>query len=572
LGRLPDGYDECVLNVRQLVSVDFWWNVLTRLLPHLRIPKIDKGVQSVKGQTDMGVGKSTAATLGSAAVGRGIFHSGLRYVPAAEDAGEESSGEMPVIHSAFSRRIAFQYGWQMFICSLPLLLTDIFALAGAIFVCRELFLLFGLSIGIDISKSFLPIAAGFLLLNVELGLYPGVRLSPVEELRRLVVSITCMFVVWAVGVIMHFGTLDLQRWFLLAVYCTCLLTLPIGRTWVRQFLGRWTKWGIPVLVCGDDTAAVRSYQWLTDNRHLGFRPVGVIAERDALEVDPDDSWYAGSWEQTSEIAAKRGVYWAVVVPTESRPAAISSLIADYLFTIPHVHVLSELTGLPDHWNPQQLDGLTGIHLQQNLMLPLPRLTKRCMDFVASIMAVIVLLPLLFYLAVAVKMSSRGPILYGHERIGRNGRRFRAWKFRTMFQNSSLVLDQYLEANPELQEEWTRDHKLKYDPRITRIGRLMRKTSLDELPQLWNVILGDMSLVGPRPIVDAEVAKYGLYYGLYTMVKPGITGLWQVSGRNNTTYEERVQLDAYYVRNWSPWMDVFLLLKTIRIVLFAKGAY
>jgi lipopolysaccharide/colanic/teichoic acid biosynthesis glycosyltransferase len=142
----------------------------------------------------------------------------------------------------------------------------------------------------------------------------------------------------------------------------------------------------------------------------------------------------------------------------------------------------------------------------------------------------------------------------------------------MFQDSQLVLEQYLEANPDAQEEWDRDHKLRFDPRITRIGRFLRKTSLDELPQLWNVIRGDMSLVGPRPIVDAEIAKYGPYYGFYTMVKPGITGLWQVSGRNNTTYDERVQLDAYYVRNWSPWMDMVLLLKTIRIVLFAKGAY
>jgi Undecaprenyl-phosphate galactose phosphotransferase WbaP len=260
------------------------------------------------------------------------------------------------------------------------------------------------------------------------------------------------------------------------------------------------------------------------------------------------------------------------VPPESRPAAISSLIADHLYTIPHVHVLSELTGLPDHWNPQQIDGLTGIHLEQNLMLPLPRLTKRCMDLVASIIGGIILLPLFFYLAVAVKMSSRGPIVYYHERIGINGRRFKAWKFRTMFQNADAVLELYLEEHPELREEWERDHKLKFDPRVTRIGKFLRKTSLDELPQLWNVIWGDMSLVGPRPIVEAEIVKYGPYYGLYTMVKPGITGLWQVSGRNNTTYDERVQFDAYYVRNWSPWLDLYLLLRTIRIVLFAKGAY
>jgi lipopolysaccharide/colanic/teichoic acid biosynthesis glycosyltransferase len=121
-------------------------------------------------------------------------------------------------------------------------------------------------------------------------------------------------------------------------------------------------------------------------------------------------------------------------------------------------------------------------------------------------------------------------------------------------------------------EWEKDQKLRYDPRSTRIGRFIRKTSLDELPQLWNVLRGDMSLVGPRPIVAAEIEKYGQYYSLYTMVTPGITGLWQVSGRNNTTYEERVQLDSYYVRNWSPWLDMYLLIRTIRIVLFAEGAY
>jgi lipopolysaccharide/colanic/teichoic acid biosynthesis glycosyltransferase len=142
----------------------------------------------------------------------------------------------------------------------------------------------------------------------------------------------------------------------------------------------------------------------------------------------------------------------------------------------------------------------------------------------------------------------------------------------MFQDAHFVLEQFLEDNPDARDEWERDQKLRYDPRVTRIGRFLRKTSLDELPQLWNVLRGDMSLVGPRPIVTKEIEKYGPYFGAYTMVKPGITGLWQVSGRNNTTYDERVQLDAYYVRNWSPWMDLYLLIRTIRIVLFAHGAY
>jgi Undecaprenyl-phosphate galactose phosphotransferase WbaP len=379
-----------------------------------------------------------------------------------------------------------------------------------------------------------------------------------------------MFIVWAVAVSVLKE--EVQWSFLLVIYGACLVTLPICRGWARRILGRWTRWGIPVLVCGDDPTVVRVYQWLSDNRQLGLRPVGVIVDREAVGAGPDDRWYAGPWADAHQIAVDGGVYWAVLVPSENGPAAVSSVIADYLYAMPHIHVVSEITGLPDPWNPQQLDGLTGIHLQQNLMLPMPRFTKRCVDIAAAVIGGILLSPLLFYLAVAVKMSSRGPILYGHERIGKHGRRFRAWKFRTMFQNASVVLEQYLDVHPEMQEEWQRDHKLRCDPRITRIGKFLRKTSLDELPQLWNVLRGQMSLVGPRPIVTAEIAKYGPYFALYTAVTPGITGLWQVSGRNNTTYDERVQLDTYYVRNWSLWIDFFLLLRTIRIVLFARGAY
>ena len=143
----------------------------------------------------------------------------------------------------------------------------------------------------------------------------------------------------------------------------------------------------------------------------------------------------------------------------------------------------------------------------------------------------------------------------------------------MFVNADQVLDDYLDKHPELRKEWERDHKLKSDPRILPlVGVFLRKTSLDELPQLWNVLRGEMSVVGPRPIVTAEIPKYHDRYELYLRVRPGITGLWQISGRNNTTYEERVQLDTYYVRNWSPWLDLYILGRPIRTVLMREGAY
>jgi Undecaprenyl-phosphate galactose phosphotransferase WbaP len=352
-----------------------------------------------------------------------------------------------------------------------------------------------------------------------------------------------------------------------------LVNLWMFRGFIRRLLAKCPWWGFPTLVCGDDAVAVKVSQYLQANKRLGLRPVGVIADPAALEVDADESWYAGSWSDVRSVAEKRRVFWAVVVPPEGASTNIAATITEHLSTIPHIHILSELTGLPDHWSRhQQLDGLAGIHLQQNLMLPLPRMTKRLMDIVLTILGGIVLLPLLFYIAVAVKMSSRGPVLYANERIGRDGRRFRMWKFRSMFTNGDALLEYYLDAHPEFREEWETTQKLKWDPRITRIGRFIRKTSLDELPQLWNVLRGDMSLVGPRPILLEEEAKYGDYYALYTMVAPGITGMWQVSGRSNTTYEERLQLVAYYVRNWSLWLDIYLLLKTVRIVFFGRGAY
>lgn len=525
----------------------------------------------MKGQTATSDSDLGIATLNTT-VGQGLFQSRKRFVPDVEDESHESSRHAPKGYRAFSRRVGLRYGAQVLLNSLPLLLADIFALTATILASRVLFFYLKWPVGIDVSACIVPIAVGFVLLNIEMKLYPGTRLSPVEELRRLIVSVTCMFVVWAIGMYMMKGTLGVQLEFLLVVYPACAIALPIARGWARLLMGKVQNWGIPVLVCGDDQAAVRLYHWLAENRYLGFRAVGIIGDRDGLAVGPDDSWYAGSWSDAEEVADQRHIFWAVVVPPEGNPAAVSSLIADHLFTIPQIHVLTELTGLPDQWNPQRLDGLAGIHLQQNLMLPLPRFTKRIMDLVGAIVGGILLLPLLFYIAVAVKMSSRGPVLYANDRIGRGGRRFRMWKFRSMFTDGDGVLEDYLDANPDCREEWETTQKLRTDPRITRIGRFIRKTSLDELPQLWNVLRGDMSIVGPRPILLDEEAKYGEYYGLYTMVSPGITGMWQVCGRSNTSYEERLQLVAYYVRNWSLWLDLHLLMKTARIVLFSRGAY
>ncbi|QNB47099.1 exopolysaccharide biosynthesis polyprenyl glycosylphosphotransferase [Thermanaerosceptrum fracticalcis] len=199
-------------------------------------------------------------------------------------------------------------------------------------------------------------------------------------------------------------------------------------------------------------------------------------------------------------------------------------------------------------------------------------SKRIFDLVVGFAALLVALPFMILIAIAIKIDSKGPVIFGHTRVGKDGKSFKCLKFRTMVMNSQEILDNLLLENPQLREEWEKDFKLKNDPRITRVGHFLRKTSLDELPQLVNVIKGEMSLVGPRPIINKEVQKYGNYYEIYKAVLPGITGLWQVSGRNDIDYEERVQLDVRYVRNWSLWMDIKILIRTAGIVLGRKGAY
>ena len=198
--------------------------------------------------------------------------------------------------------------------------------------------------------------------------------------------------------------------------------------------------------------------------------------------------------------------------------------------------------------------------------------QRSIDLVITLMALLFLLPLMATVALAVWLSDRGPVFFGHERIGHMGLTFRCWKFRSMAVNGEQILAAYLDESPLARAEWERDHKLRDDPRITPLGRLLRKTSLDELPQLWNVLIDEMSLVGPRPIVVAEIPRYKNHFEDYCRCRPGITGLWQISGRNDVSYDQRVALDVQYARTRSIWLNLSIMINTIPAVFLRKGCY
>ena len=199
------------------------------------------------------------------------------------------------------------------------------------------------------------------------------------------------------------------------------------------------------------------------------------------------------------------------------------------------------------------------------------MVKRTFDLVLATSVLLLLSPLFVFTAIAIRLTSRGPVLFGHLRVGHGGQTFRCWKFRTMCADAEQVLAAYLESNPAAKQEWQTHRKLKDDPRITRLGRVLREYSVDELPQLINVIRGEMSLVGPRPVVRDELAYYSKDAAQYCATRPGITGLWQVSGRSDVDYTRRVELDTRYVATWSFWSDIAILLRTVPAVLGARGS-
>jgi lipopolysaccharide/colanic/teichoic acid biosynthesis glycosyltransferase len=205
------------------------------------------------------------------------------------------------------------------------------------------------------------------------------------------------------------------------------------------------------------------------------------------------------------------------------------------------------------------------------LVSLDDLLTRAMNIAVASAVLLFLLPVMITISVLIAVFDPGPIFFGHVRVGQGGTRFRCWKFRTMMVNADVVLAKLLESDPEARREWDDTQKLRHDPRVTALGRFLRKSSLDELPQLWNVLRGEMGLVGPRPIVDGEIHRYGRYFVHYCSVKPGITGLWQVSGRSNTSYRRRVAFDLAYSRSRTVWLDLKILMRTVPSVLARDGS-
>ncbi len=468
---------------------------------------------------------------------------------------------------------------QVVLTSLPLFVADLTAVCVTyVFSAAFTDLLIHSKSGFTLLNNVMAAGIGYFLLAGIQGLYPASGMNPVCELRNQVLSIfgAGILVIVSNALVGEFTRNELVA--LCIAVPVASVTGPLMRFGARRVVSRFSWWGEKVVVVGEPRQASRIYRFLKNYPQRGLRPEGMMTRtadeywRNATDTDCD---FLGTSDELVAVCRRRHCHWVIAAVADQGEDGIQEILTQGSL-IPNFIVVYSNFMLPTMWvSAFEAAGLPGIHIRDRLLFPFQRLAKRLFDVAFSACVLLAVSPVILLVALWIRLASPGPVFFQHHgRIGRNGRTFGAWKIRTMVPDAQQVLEKHLEACPEAKVEWEQNLKLKSDPRIIPgIGQFLRKTSLDEIPQLWNVLVGDMSIVGPRPIyTDIEVGKFQELFPFYLRVRPGLTGLWQVSGRNNTTYEDRVRLDTYYVRNWSLWLDYFILLRTVRTVVFREGSY
>ncbi len=427
--------------------------------------------------------------------------------------------------------------------------------------------------------SFLQIAT-FIILCIcafgLFGLYPGFSISPVEEMKKLTISSSLIFLVISLQSFWFSDSEKYSYFFLTLIWLISLGLLPLARSLTRSISSRLGFIGEPTVVIGYGQIGKAVVRHLKDNEMVGLHPVAMLdllKSRDNRYEDEVPVFQLNDPDKLQNFSYLSGIKTGIMVlsecPSEFLNAASKIEQGGFrrMIFIPSEQEIRSI-GV----KPFDLGSYSGLEVTWSLFNKIWGFIKRIMDIVLVISGGLFILPFLIMLAIIVKLDSKGSVFYGHTRFGKGKRKFKAWKFRTMVPNADQLLAEYLEKDPELRKEWKISYKLRSDPRITRVGKILRKLSLDELPQLWNVLVGEMSLVGPRPIISDEIKYYGEVFEMYALVRPGITGLWQVSGRNDSSYEYRVRLDKYYISNWSIWLDFYILALTVKAVFLGRGAY
>lgn len=400
-----------------------------------------------------------------------------------------------------------------------------------------------------------------------------------------ILALTTFFSLLAEGFISFMVGIQSSGILICANWLLCLVLFIILRLVFFNDQKRLKDWSIPTVIIGDSSTASDILYAFNADPSTGYDVKTVFLrdrEGEKLTVDSLPKRYSnleivGDTEDYASFIRQHPDYFFVVVLDTFRGLKRDLIIENLNKAKAHYAVVPAVARLSLYeMEPRYFFGFDVmlLHARTALTSPMSHFVKRAMDFSAAGLGLLLLSPFFAVIIAALKIEGQqGSIFYGGERIGQNGRRFNCWKFRTMAPDSDHLLHEYLAANPEAQAHWEKYRKLPKDPRVrTRTESFLRKASLDELPQLWNVLTGDMSLVGPRPILPNEQEAYGATLNEYIKVRPGITGLWQVSGRNAMSFERRVYWDSWYVRNWSLWGDIVIMLKTVPAVLLRNDGH
>ncbi len=386
------------------------------------------------------------------------------------------------------------------------------------------------------------------------GLYPGYGLTAVKELEKMGRAVSVSFFLLAGVSYLNKSFQDFSRAILLFSWILSMILLPLVHFIARNIISKYAWYGVPVIIFGDGEWAQKIFKSLKRVRRLGWYPK------------------ATSSTETIQHGNVSGAQFDVAIFAPSSNLSVDKYARILNQNFRKVILVRRMDNLGSLWvEPRDLDGQLGLEFHYHLFDRYATWLKSLMDFGIGLAVSILVSPFLAILSLLIMIDSPGPIFFYQERLGKNFKRFNIIKFRTMAADAEQRLNELLQKDSAAQAEYQKYHKMTNDPRLTRLGKWLRRFSLDELPQLLNVLKGDMSVIGPRAYLPSELNEIGDYAPTILRIKPGLTGWWQVMGRHKTTFEQRLRMDEYYISNWSLWMDFYILLKTIWVVIGGKGA-
>ncbi len=426
--------------------------------------------------------------------------------------------------------------------------------------------------------SYAPLSLCVLLSFYNRGHYSR-RIPWWNQIRYIL--IVAMMALCVEGFIFFAIKYQFSRLWITLSWVNAFIFLLIARRIARYVANRLGTWAMPTIVIGNGDNLIETLYAVYSEKYTGYDTQEIIINDADFVLNANElpSEYKNIKQtrliNVESFLMKLKGHFVILAYDTYKDIDIESLLNILNQNGLNYAVVPPLKGMPLYGaTPQYFFGydIIFLHSMHKILSPTGRIMKRAIDIGGSLCAFLVGLPLLAIIAVLIKKDG-GPIFYSQDRIGQNGKHFKLWKFRSMTVNADKILQNLLDTNPQLREDWEIRRKIENDPRITKIGNFLRKSSIDELPQIWNVLKGEMSLIGPRPILPDETVFFNAdQLQTYYSVKPGITGLWQVSGRNNTTFKYRVYLDTWYVENWSFWYDIVIIFKTIGTLIGRRGAY